>query len=77
MIATVERKDFQDLFDALQKKGYQISGPTLKDNAVIYDNISSVDDLPTGWTDKQDAGLKVSNLPSGLSFFVEAFRPQN
>lgn len=52
----VERKDIQGLFDALKKRGYQISGPTLRDNAVIYDQISSIDELPIGWTDTQEKG---------------------
>lgn len=73
MIAIVERKDFQSLFDALNKKGYQISGPTLRDNAIIYENISSVEDLPIGWTDKQDAGyyrLEKSDRKSLFGFVV-------
>ncbi|MEW5922716.1 MAG: 4Fe-4S dicluster domain-containing protein [Candidatus Zixiibacteriota bacterium] len=52
----IERKDFQTLFDALVAEGYKISGPTVRDNAVIYDEISSADELPVGWTDRQEGG---------------------
>ena len=31
-------------------------GPKVRDNAIIYDDIHVIDDLPAGWTDDQDAG---------------------
>lgn len=52
----IQRKDFQQLFDALGELGYNIIGPTLEDQAIVYDHIQSVPDLPVGWTDKQEAG---------------------
>lgn len=52
----VQRKDFQSLFDILIQKGYNTYAPTLRDNAVAIDEVSSVDDLPIGWLDKQDGG---------------------
>lgn len=52
----IERKDFDTLFNVVQQKGYDILGPTIQDRAIVYDHIQSVDDLPIGWTDKQEAG---------------------
>jgi sulfhydrogenase subunit beta (sulfur reductase) len=52
----VERQDFQKLLDALRQKGYVTVGPTVRDRAIIYDEIASVEDLPIGWTDEQDGG---------------------
>lgn len=52
----IARKDFDALFGALKSSGYRTIGPTLKDNAVVYDAISSADDLPVGWVDRQDNG---------------------
>ena len=31
-------------------------GPTLREGAIVYDELSSSDDLPVGWTDEQDGG---------------------
>ncbi|MGZ8754246.1 MAG: 4Fe-4S dicluster domain-containing protein, partial [Acidimicrobiia bacterium] len=31
-------------------------GPTVRDQTIVYDRIASVDDLPIGWTDIQEAG---------------------
>ena len=51
----LESTDFQRLIDVLVGMGYRVIGPTLDHNAVIYDDIASVTDLPIGWTDEQDA----------------------
>jgi ferredoxin len=45
------------LFDALQRGGYTVVGPTVRDGAIVYDELSGVDDLPRGWTDEQDGGV--------------------
>ena len=52
----VQRKDFGALFAALKKRGYAIYGPTIQDQAILYDEIDSENDLPIGWTDEQEAG---------------------
>jgi ferredoxin len=44
------------LLDALKERGYRVLGPTLRDQAVVYDDIDAVADLPKGWTDEQDGG---------------------
>ncbi len=54
--AVVERDDFQRLLDVLQKQGYELIGPTIREGAIAYDTIASVEDLPVGWTDEQDGG---------------------
>ncbi len=52
----VDRKDLDQLFTALLKNGYQVMGPTVRDEGIIYDDLNSMKDLPIGWTDEQDAG---------------------
>lgn len=32
-------------------------GPTLRDSAIVYDDIESGTELPIGWTDRQDGGI--------------------
>jgi len=53
---TLERQDFPRLLDALSSRGYRIVGPTVRDGAIIYDEVKSVAELPEGWTDEQDGG---------------------
>jgi ferredoxin len=52
----IERSDFDGLFDALARRGYTIIGPTIRDRAIVYDEIRRTDDLPVGVTDEQDGG---------------------
>ncbi len=49
----LERQGFNALFDALKRRGYSILGPTVQDSAIGYGPLSSVDDLPIGWTEEQ------------------------
>jgi len=53
---TLEGKDFQQLLDALARRGYQIIGPAPRDGAIVYDEVKRVSDLPVGWTDEQQPG---------------------
>jgi len=52
----VTRHDFTALLEALRNDGYSLKGPTVRDEAIVYDEIKGVEDLPAGWTDEQEAG---------------------
>jgi hypothetical protein len=52
----IDRQDFQSLFDALTNKGYELVGPTVRRGVILYDQITSVDDLPVGYQDQQERG---------------------
>jgi ferredoxin len=53
--AVIARDTLQDLIDLLAGT-YRVLGPRVRDGAIVYDDIAKVHDLPTGWTDRQDAG---------------------
>ena len=46
-----------ELIRAMASDGYQVIGPTVRDNAIILDTIDSVDDLPSGWGVESAPGL--------------------
>ncbi len=50
------RGDFDALIRALVDRGYQVVGPTVRDDAIVYEPISSTADLPIGIGDTQDGG---------------------
>lgn len=50
------KEAFQSLLDWLSADGYTILGPTLSQNAIVYDEVRRVDELPRGWTDHQEPG---------------------
>lgn len=52
----IKRNDLQTLFDALIKRGYTPVGPTVRETAIVYDELRRVEDLPESWTEDQDAG---------------------
>jgi len=53
---TVERDGLDELFAALHRRGYTVLGPTVRDQAIVYDEIRGCADLPAGWTDEQEGG---------------------
>jgi len=54
--ATISRGALQALLDVLAAKDYEVFGPTARDDAIVYDRIARLADLPAGWTDRQEAG---------------------
>jgi sulfhydrogenase subunit beta (sulfur reductase) len=53
---TVQRDGLDELFSALRRQGYTVVGPTVREQAIVYDEIERCEDLPVGWTDEQDGG---------------------
>lgn len=53
----LEARDFQHLLDALAGRGYEVVGPTLELDRLIYGQISRVADLHVGRTATQEAGF--------------------
>lgn len=49
-----EAKDLNALVEVLHRRGYAVIAPTVRDGAIVLDEIQSAGDLPRGWTDDQD-----------------------
>lgn len=57
------------LIPCLQKRGYEVIGPTLRDGAIVYDTLEKLEDLPAGWTDEQGPGhYRVKKREDGALF---------
>jgi ferredoxin len=54
--AVVLREALPALLAALRDDGYRLVGPTIRDGAIVHADISTVEDLPIGWTEVQEAG---------------------
>ena len=52
----IEPEGLEALISALRARGYRVLGPTVRDGAIVYDELEHADELPVGWTDRQDAG---------------------
>jgi ferredoxin len=44
------------LFEALRERGYTVVGPTIGQDAIVYDELPGASALPAGWTDEQAPG---------------------
>ena len=54
-LSAIDRTGVQTLIEVLRASGYHVLGPTLRDHAIVYDDVTSLEDLPIGWTDRQEA----------------------
>ena len=61
--AVLTREGLQALIDALRRRGRRVIGPKLEDQAIVYDEIAALDDLPRGWSDEQDGGHYRARAP--------------
>ncbi|MDJ0449086.1 4Fe-4S dicluster domain-containing protein [Methylocystis sp. JR02] len=65
------------LIEALRGRGKRVVAPTIGDDAIIYDDIDSLDDLPRGVTDEQEPGrYKLAQREDG-AFFGYAVGPHS
>jgi len=55
-VAVVEAETLDVLFAELRRRGYLVVGPTVRDGAIVLDELATWRDLPAGWTDRQEAG---------------------
>jgi ferredoxin len=75
--AMVSRQDLQALIQALAARGYQVLGPTVREGAIVYAEVTGLADLPSGWTDQQDAGRYRLERRADDALFGYAVGPQS
>jgi sulfhydrogenase subunit beta (sulfur reductase) len=54
--AVIHPEALGSLVDALRERGYAVLGPTVRDGAIVYEELEGANELPIGWTDRQDGG---------------------
>lgn len=52
----IKRQHFDSLLATLKQRSYRVVGPTVQEGALVYDELTSADDLPAGYTDEQAPG---------------------
>ena len=52
----LDRAGLDRLLAALTARGYQVIGPTVRDGAIVYGEVTATADLPVGWKDEQGPG---------------------
>lgn len=69
----LERSKLQAVLDELAGAEYELIGPRVDQEAIVYDRIERVEDLPQGWTDEQSPGhyrLKRSEDEALFSYVI-------
>ncbi len=70
------RAGFQQLLDTLRASGYRCVGPTVRDGAIVFDEINDVSELPAGYRDHQAPGEYRLTQEGGQRLFAWANGPQ-
>ena len=73
----IARADLDQLLAAIARRGFRLIGPTVRDGAIVYDDISTSADLPAGWTDEQDGGRYRLHRRDDEALFGYAVGPQS
>jgi len=73
----IDHVSFGPLLEALKQRGYALAGPTVRDHAIVYDTIDSVQDLPVGWTEEQQPGRYRLKRRSDRALFGFTVGPQS
>lgn len=73
----LEQQHFQAFLDALSTRGYRLIGPTVRDDAVVYDDVEAADDFPAGRVDTQSPGTYRLDGGGGGALFSYTSSPQS
>lgn len=68
--------ELQSLLDGLQAAGYRCIGPTVRDGAIVFAELSSVSELPQGYSEAQAPGEYRLHQTGSPRYFAWANGPQ-
>jgi ferredoxin len=77
MTGVIDLEGLDALLDALMNREFNLIGPTVRDGAIIYDDIHSTRDLPRGWTDHQQPAAYRLNRNDRDTLFEFVVGPQS
>ncbi len=68
-IRVLKPQDLQALVEVLSRQGYEAVGPTRRHDTLVYEKLSSVNDLPVGWTSRsQNGGFRLGKRKDAAWF---------
>jgi formate hydrogenlyase subunit 6/NADH:ubiquinone oxidoreductase subunit I len=76
-LLTIDAAHLQGLLDALQTAGYRTIGPTVRDGAIVYAEVSSIEQLPAGYVDRQDGGSYRLERSENAGYFDHVVGPHS
>ena len=73
----IQTETLGQLITLLREEGYDLVGPTVRDGAIVYDQVENLQDLPVGWTEEQEAGCYRLKRRDDQAFFGYTVGPQS
>lgn len=73
----LQTDQLEELIGVLRKRGYRVIGPTVRDSAIVYDELESAGELPKGWTDEQNAATYRLKKSKDKQYFHFTVGPQS
>ncbi|WP_346840105.1 4Fe-4S dicluster domain-containing protein [Microbulbifer sp. SAOS-129_SWC] len=73
----LQADDLDQLIQVLKLRGYQVLGPVLEQDAIIYAEVDCAADLPRGWTDDQEKGCYRLRRRNDTAYFGYAVGPHS
>lgn len=73
----LEKRELGQIIDRLWQSGYTVVGPTIAQQAIIFDEIRRLDQLPIGWTDEQEGGCYRLRRRDDGAYFGYAVGPHS
>lgn len=73
----LEKPALQQLIDRLKEEGYRVIGPTVSQQAVVYEEINSLGDMPQGYVDDQEAGQYRLKKSASQNYFDYVVGPHS
>jgi len=71
-----EASDLGKLLSSIESAGYRLVGPRVYNQAVVYDEIRGLNDLPRGWTDEQGPGFYRIKKTDSRAYFGYSSSPR-
>ncbi len=68
---------FDTLIPLLSNLGYIVVGPTLTNGTITFSEIDATEDLPIGWTDRQEAGTYAVERRNDDAYFGYTVGPRS
>jgi ferredoxin len=75
--AVLDEPGLARLFETLKAQGYEVVGPSVRDGAIVYDTLASIEDLPRGVSDEQRGGRYRLTRREDDAFFGYAVGPHS
>jgi len=73
----LDSSDLHVLFETLSSRGYTVVGPTVRGEAIVYDQLRTVEDLPRGFRDEQSPAHYALKRDDEDLFFGFVVGPQS